>query len=208
MFSINSRWFLLLLNAWLRFFTFSGAGVRIGWGSWLKCSFSIEKGSGTGWGFSARGQGQLHIGRYCAIGENVRVITSNHETEAPCLSFLLQSKVLGRRRVAERRGVAIGHDVWIGDGVTILPGVSVGNGAVIAAGALVTRKVPPYAIVGGCPARIIRMRCSEESVRFLEQLQWWLWDDETLQRNRDFFELDLSAPEFVHRAEVFTTSDR
>ncbi|HIC8930255.1 TPA: CatB-related O-acetyltransferase [Enterobacter asburiae] len=67
----------------------------------------------------------------------------------------------------------IGHDVWIGTKAVILRGVKIGNGAIIAAGAVVTKDVPPFAIVGGVPAKILKMRFSDEIIGFLEKTAWW-----------------------------------
>lgn len=79
------------------------------------------------------------------------------------------------------RRIVIGHDVWIGHSAIVLPGVEVGNGAVIGAGAIVTKSVPPYAIVAGNPARVLRYRFDEETVRRLEAICWWAWSDEELR---------------------------
>lgn len=69
--------------------------------------------------------------------------------------------------------IIIGNDVWIGARVVILDGVKVGDGAVIATGAIVTKDVPPYAIVGGVPAKIIKYRASEEQIREYADSEWW-----------------------------------
>ncbi|MBQ7249882.1 MAG: CatB-related O-acetyltransferase [Bacilli bacterium] len=79
------------------------------------------------------------------------------------------------------RSVHIGNDVWIGQNVTIKNGVTIGDGAVIGANALVTKDVPPYAIVGGVPAKIIRYRFSPEEIQFLLSVRWWEWDDQTIE---------------------------
>ena len=76
----------------------------------------------------------------------------------------------------------IGNDVWVGANAIVLDGVSIGNGAVVAAGAVVTSSVPDYAIVGGVPAKVLKMRFCEEDIRQLNQIQWWNFPIETLNR--------------------------
>lgn len=128
------------------------------------------------------------IGNYCAIGENVRVITSNHDPDCLTLNYRLQSKIIGRRLVGGKLGVTIGHDVWIGDQAIILAGVTVGDGAVIGAGAVVTKSVKPYTIAAGNPAVAIRMRFSQERVDEICGLGWWDWSLQEMKEKRDLFE--------------------
>ena len=76
---------------------------------------------------------------------------------------------------AEYRPIHIGHDVWVGARAIVLDGVNIGDGAIIAANSLVTKDVPPYAIVGGIPAKVIRYRFSDEKIEHLLKIQWWSW---------------------------------
>lgn len=82
----------------------------------------------------------------------------------------------------------IGHDVWIGCNVTIMAGVEIGNGAIIAAGSIVTKSIPPYAIVGGNPAKFIKWRFSKKQRVELEQIKWYEWDVQQIIENKDTIE--------------------
>lgn len=77
--------------------------------------------------------------------------------------------------------VKIGHDVWIGRSAIVLAGVTVGDGAVVGAGSVVTKDVPPYAIVAGNPARLIRYRFDESVIRKLEEIKWWNFSEARLK---------------------------
>ena len=78
--------------------------------------------------------------------------------------------------------IVLGNDVWVGFEAVILAGVTIGDGAIIGARAVVTRDVPPYAIVGGVPARLIRRRFDEATIESLLALQWWDWEPERIRR--------------------------
>jgi acetyltransferase-like isoleucine patch superfamily enzyme len=138
----------------------------------------------------------IQIGSFCSIGPGAKNHLGNHPAHtfvstspvfyspnAPVPSFVKTEKfpAYGGR-------VTIGHDVWIGAEVMIMDGVTIGNGAVVAARAVVTRDVPPYAIVGGVPARLIRYRFDEETVEKLESLQWWERSLDWLKANADEFQ--------------------
>jgi tetrahydrodipicolinate N-succinyltransferase len=87
----------------------------------------------------------------------------------------------------------IGNDVWVAANSVILKGISVGNGAIIGAGAVVTKDVPPYAIVVGNPARVIKYRFDQETVEFLQKTEWWNLSRATLQEMVDhkvFFSME------------------
>ena len=83
---------------------------------------------------------------------------------------------------AEYRPITIGNDVWIGARAMVMDGVEVGDGAIVAANAVVTKDVPPYAIVGGVPAKVIRYRFAPEKIEALQLLQWWSWPLEEICR--------------------------
>ena len=102
---------------------------------------------------------------------------------------------------AEERAY-IGNDVWIGSHVLINGGVHIGDGAVIGAGAVVVKDVPPYAIVGGVPARIIRYRFNPEIIDGLIKLQWWTLPEEQIKNNIHLFQsgsIDLDALESLKK---------
>lgn len=98
------------------------------------------------------------------------------------------------------RPVHIGNDTWIGHGAIIMKGVNVGNGAIVASNAVVTKDVPPYAIVGGLPAKIIKWRHPREIADRLEAMAWWDWDHEKLRLALPDFRA-LSAEAFIEKYE-------
>lgn len=132
------------------------------------------------------------IGKYCGIGEDLRIITSDHSTTLVNLNVVLQRTITGGTGHRSEGPVQIGHNVWIGDRVTILNGVAVGNGAILAAGSIVTRDVEPYGIVAGNPARLLKMRFDADKAAFLDALAWWDWPLETMQARADFFTADVA----------------
>lgn len=129
--------------------------------------------------FAGSGRG-LTIGRYCSIADKVEILLGgDHRLDwASTYPFAAMRGLWPEADApadyhASRGDVSIGHDVWLGSGCLILSGVAVGHGAVVAARAVVTRDVPPYAIVAGNPARIVRTRFDDETVAALVACAWW-----------------------------------
>ena len=83
--------------------------------------------------------------------------------------------------------IEIGHDVWIAHGATILSGVKIGHGAVVGAMSVVTKDIPPYAIVGGNPARILKYRFDKQQIAKLLQIEWWGWSEAKIFENNKLF---------------------
>lgn len=132
------------------------------------------------------------IGNFCSIAEQVIIGAANHRMDIPTtspyfdneFSYLPKTFNTGDINIGRVKGVTIGNDVWIGLRAIILDGVSIGDGAIIAAGAVVTKDVPPYAIVGGVPAKLIRMRYDAETVCKLLKSQWWNQSDEWIEEHK------------------------
>lgn len=130
---------------------------------------------------------RVSIGRYCSIGRNVLIAAGDHPLDGLTTHPISwQSRARPGRPTKTQRHprhprTEIGHDVWIGDNVVIIAGVHIGTGAVIGANSVVTRDVPPYMIVGGVPARQIRLRFSEEVVAGLLAGEWWTLPTEALK---------------------------
>jgi acetyltransferase-like isoleucine patch superfamily enzyme len=134
------------------------------------------------------------IGKFCSIGPNTVIGYGNHPVNFLSSSpiFYHVEKIFGKTFATEEAfetapRVKIGNDVWIGGNVYIRNGVSIGDGSIIAAGAAVVKDVPPYAIVGGVPAKIIRYRFPEAIIKQLLKIKWWEWSDEMLQKNQPYF---------------------
>lgn len=91
----------------------------------------------------------------------------------------------------------IGNDVWIGEQSFIPGGITIGNGAVIAARSVVTKDIPPYAVVAGVPAKIIKYRFDEETIKLLESSEWWNLSDEEIKDKLDIFTISNPSKEDI-----------
>lgn len=132
---------------------------------------------------------RLAIGRYGSIADGVEILLGgNHRTDwattypFPALPGLWPAAASMGGHDATRGDVVIGHDVWLGSQAMILSGVTIGHGAVVAARAVVTRDVPPYAIVAGNPAKLVRLRLPEPQVEVLLASRWWALPPEAVSR--------------------------
>ena len=146
------------------------------------------------------------VGKFCSIAAHTRINPGNHPLERVALNhFTYRSSAYGLGEddadfFQWRRDhhVTLGNDVWIGHGAILLPGVSVGNGAAIGAGAVVSKDVPPFAIVVGVPGRVLRHRFAPEIVAALERIAWWDWPHGRLAEGMQDFRR-MSAPDFCKK---------
>ena len=146
------------------------------------------------------------IGNFCSIGARCGIGGGVHPTDMVSTSpaFLKGRNILGKN-FAEipyepSKRVEIGNDVWIGEGVCIVSGVRIGDGAIIGAHAVVTRDVEPYSIVGGVPAKEIRKRFDDETVRILCKIKWWDWPDEKLEKYGKNFDDPKALIEMIDKS--------
>lgn len=130
------------------------------------------------------------IGKFCSIGPHVVIGLGNHPVRrfvGTSPKLYLEGPFSDRERYDQFPEVIVGNDVWIGANTTVLNGVTIGDGAVIGANSVVTRDVPPYAIVGGGPATLLRFRFEEKQRDFLLKLRWWDKDPEWLRSRNELF---------------------
>lgn len=151
-----------------------------------------------------------YIGNFCSISSNVKVVEGSHplhfvstspvfysinkQSNSTFVSKSLYDDLLTFQNL--NYACKIGNDVWIGENVIIKGGISIGDGACIAMGAVVTKDVPPYAVVGGVPAKVIKYRFNDETIEMLLKKKWWYRTDEWIKNNKDYFlSIDLFKKE-------------
>lgn len=154
----------------------------------------------------------IHFGNYTSVARQFQItVDSDHDFQyvyqsAVCHPKFLNSspKTHGKRKthIIRKGQLIIQNDVWIGMNVAIMGGVNIGNGAIVAAHSVVTKDVPPYAIVGGNPAKIIRYRFPPEIVEKLQMIQWWFWDYDKVQKvfSEDFQNIEQFTNQFYQSA--------
>ena len=132
---------------------------------------------------------RLVIGKFCSIGAGTRFIMNggNHHTTwlttYPFPIFGQGWEAAMPPSWPNKGDTVVGNDVWFGHDALRMPGVSIGDGAIVATRAVVTRAVPPYAIVGGNPATVLRYRFDHATIARLLQVRWWDWDAAKITRN-------------------------
>lgn len=129
-----------------------------------------------------------NIGSFCSFADHILVGGDEHPSSwvstSPVFHLVTNSAMpapFATHEIPEIPLTTIGHDVWVGHGATIRAGLTIGNGAIIGCGAVVTHDVPPYAVVAGVPARVIRYRFSDEVCSQLEESRWWELPDAKLK---------------------------
>ena len=138
---------------------------------------------------------RLIIGKFVQIAHGARFVTSsaNHDMSGfstyPFLNFMMTPATTEAdfkaffKQAAVKGDTVVGHDVWIGLDALIMPGVTIGDGAIVSAGAVVVNDVPPYTIVGGNPAGLVKRRFSDAVTAALLEIQWWHWPIEAIEAN-------------------------
>lgn len=146
------------------------------------------------------------LGRFCSLGRNVDVGGFDHDYHKVTTMPMFRFKQLsggGNPEVGEKELCKIGNDVWIAAGTQILHKVSVGDGAVIGGGAVVTKDVPPYAIVAGVPAKIIKFRFDEKTIEELLAIRWWDWPEDIVLENIEWMiKNDINSDTLAQMKEI------
>lgn len=127
----------------------------------------------------------LTVGKFCSFADEVKILTGHEHRIDWVSTYPFGVAFPGAKGLpfpARTKGnVVIGHDVWVGTGALILSGVTIGNGAVIGARSVVTHDVPPYAVVGGVPAQVIKFRFDASTIEALQRVAWWDWPEPKIQ---------------------------
>lgn len=154
-------------------------GLEIGYGTYGGC-----------WNNASMWWNNIVIGRYCSFADRVSLFPCDHPmglfTTHPITYDKYVAGASKKREFVKEPSLKIGHGVWFGSNSVVLSGCkTIGNGAVIGAGAVVTHDVPPYAIVVGNPAKILRYRLTPEQIENVEASKWWELDKDELNNRME-----------------------
>lgn len=156
----------------------------------------------------------IYIGNYSSLASNLQIFTGgNHRwkdsiTTYP-FGFINQEtfnkfdgaeKTVKNEEIRSNGDVIIGNDVWIGEGTTIMSGVNIGDGAIVATNSHIVKNIPPYAIAGGNPAKIIKYRFDEEKIKKLLKIKWWDWETSKINDNIMLLKSDVEG--FIKKHEI------
>jgi virginiamycin A acetyltransferase len=136
----------------------------------------------------------ITVGNFCSIARGTAVQEYNHNHRA-LTTYFIRYRLFGEpygSDAVSSGAITIGNDVWIGTQCSILTGVTIGDGAVVAANSVVTTDVPPYAIVAGTPAKVLKYRFSPEIIEKLLEIQWWNWPVARITQNKELFYGDVT----------------
>ena len=133
------------------------------------------------------------IGRFCSISWNITIgATQHYINRLSTHAFYYVTNygfVKENKKIVEK--VYVGNDVWVGANAIIMPGINISDGAIIGAGSVVTKDIPPYAIVAGNPAKILRYRFDNETIEYISDMKWYDWDIKKLKMHKDIFEKEF-----------------
>ena len=167
---------------------------------------SVIENSDEGWCMDGRLVHNLQVGRYCSFAEDVFFLIGRGKdfkrVSTSAAKVFHKSEEPEKYRHREKGSVMIENDVWVGRKASFMSGVTVHNGAIVAAMSHVVKDVPPYAIVGGNPAKVIGYRFSEETIRKLLTIQWWNWPEEKIEKYSSYFnDTELFCDMFYEQAQ-------
>jgi virginiamycin A acetyltransferase len=136
--------------------------------------------------------GQITIGSFCSISVNIKIYTGKGTHRKEFIStypfgainqHIFNKQTISDLLLNDPGDVIIGDDVWIGQNVTIMPGVTIGSGSIIANNSHVIKSCHPYSIIGGNPAKLIKLRFTDDQIKKLLEIKWWDWDDAKINNN-------------------------
>lgn len=137
---------------------------------------------------------KIVIGNFCSIASGV-VIQEYYHNYNRLSSYFINKNIFKeniKKDIVSKGSIIIEDDVWIGSNCIILSGITIGRGAIIGAGSVVTKDVSRYSIVAGNPAKPIKHRFNNETIEYIESLEWWNWEMKEILKNRELFNCNIS----------------